>query len=133
MCLLCSVDAKDLDVLLAEITILNTRTELYLRFLRRRILVSQQWSPFSRLNLIVSMRAYNLINCLISFYYNSTFYLSSSEWMSSARVGDSKDIQPQNLSCGMYFQSSSLPDIPSSENMVRWLVLNMMWVKGKAS
>jgi len=35
-----SVDAKDLDVLLAEITILNTRTELYLRFLRRRILVS---------------------------------------------------------------------------------------------
>jgi len=40
LCLLCSVDAKDLDVLLAEITILNTRTELYLRFLRRRILVS---------------------------------------------------------------------------------------------
>jgi len=38
--LLCSVDAKDLDVLLAEITILNTRTELYLRFLRRRMLVS---------------------------------------------------------------------------------------------
>jgi len=38
--LLCSVDAKDLDILLAEITILNTRTELYLRFLRRRMLVS---------------------------------------------------------------------------------------------
>ncbi|OWF48034.1 conserved oligomeric Golgi complex subunit 4-like [Mizuhopecten yessoensis] len=29
-------DAKDLDVLLAEVVLLNTRTELYLRFFRRR-------------------------------------------------------------------------------------------------
>ncbi|KAL4234686.1 Golgi transport complex subunit 4 [Mactra antiquata] len=30
-------DSKDLDVLLSEIVLLNTRTELYLRFLKRRI------------------------------------------------------------------------------------------------
>ena len=34
------LDPKDLDVLLAEITLLNTRAELYLRFVRRRISVS---------------------------------------------------------------------------------------------
>lgn len=34
------IDPKEIDVLLAEITLLNTRAELYLRFLRRRIFVS---------------------------------------------------------------------------------------------
>jgi len=38
------VDPKDVDVLLAEITLLNTRTELYTRFLRRRIYVRVSFS-----------------------------------------------------------------------------------------
>lgn len=33
-------DPKELDVLLAEVTLLNTRAELYLRFVKRRITVS---------------------------------------------------------------------------------------------
>ena len=34
------LDPKDLDVLLSEIVLLNTRAELYLRFVRRRLVVS---------------------------------------------------------------------------------------------
>ena len=34
------LDPKDLDVLLSEIVLLNTRAELYLRFVRRRLTVS---------------------------------------------------------------------------------------------
>lgn len=34
------LDPKELDVLLAEVTLLNTRAELYLRFVKRRVLVS---------------------------------------------------------------------------------------------
>jgi len=35
-----SPDPKELDVLLGELTIMHARTELYIRFLRRRVMVS---------------------------------------------------------------------------------------------
>lgn len=36
----CRLDANELDRVLSEVTLLNTRSELYLRFARRRIIVS---------------------------------------------------------------------------------------------
>lgn len=35
------LDPKDLDLILSEVTLLNARTELYSRFVRRRILVRE--------------------------------------------------------------------------------------------
>lgn len=34
------VDPKDLDLVLSEITVMHTRAELYIKFLRRRVAVS---------------------------------------------------------------------------------------------
>ena len=36
------LDPKDLDLLLSEITIMHARAELYIKFLRRRIIVSNE-------------------------------------------------------------------------------------------
>lgn len=35
------VDPKDLDLLLSELTIMHARAELYIKFLKRRIIVSR--------------------------------------------------------------------------------------------
>lgn len=40
------IDPKDIDLLLGEITIMHSRAELYIRFLRRRITVSLNLLPF---------------------------------------------------------------------------------------
>lgn len=43
-------DPRDLDTLLGELTLINARAELYLRFIRRRVSVSVQISsdtPFA--------------------------------------------------------------------------------------
>ena len=40
MCLIVArIDPKELDPLLAEVTLLNARAELYTRFVRRRVMV----------------------------------------------------------------------------------------------
>jgi hypothetical protein len=36
------LDPKELDLLLGELTIMHSRAELYVRFIRRRVMVSQE-------------------------------------------------------------------------------------------
>lgn len=36
-------DPKNLDLLLGELTIMHARSELYIRFLKRRIMVGLKW------------------------------------------------------------------------------------------
>lgn len=38
------LDPKELDLLLGELTIMHSRAELYVRFIRRRVMVSQDTS-----------------------------------------------------------------------------------------
>ena len=38
-----ALDPRELDPLLGELTILHARTELYVRFVRRRVMVSGDW------------------------------------------------------------------------------------------
>lgn len=37
------IDPKDLDILIGEITLMHFRTELYIRFIQRKIVVSKNW------------------------------------------------------------------------------------------
>lgn len=38
--LLCRIDPRELDVVLSEVALISARSELYMRFMRRRALVS---------------------------------------------------------------------------------------------